>query len=155
MLRVTSAGLSLLLLAAGARADGTGLKESDLPRAVIDAVTQKYPGAKLSGFERTREFGRVGYEVVVSSGKDRREVNVTDDGKITGEEIKISTLEIPQDVRDGLAASKFGGWKITGAEKLVRDDGTFYELVISGKKRKAEVIFDGRGRIIEEKPKSH
>ena len=34
------------------------LKQSEVPRVVLDAVAQKYPGQPMTGFARIHELGR-------------------------------------------------------------------------------------------------
>ena len=58
--------IGALLIGAGAtRAEETEkkIKESEVPKPVLAAVSKKYPGAKLKGFEQESEDGKTLYEV--------------------------------------------------------------------------------------------
>jgi hypothetical protein len=143
--------LALLSLSSTAAADEKKVKQSDVPKPVIDSVTRKYPGAKLVGFESETEEGKTSYEVKVSDGKRQIEVDCTPDGKIAAEEEKIAFEAVPEKVRQALKASpKYGSWKVRGSERVIRDekaDAPFYELVVENGKGKAELVFAADGRI--------
>ena len=72
-------------------ADGTvveteeGLTPSDLPSAVRDAVSAKYPDAKIPKAEKTTRGNAVTYELTVMSGKTRIGMVVDPAGKIVKE----------------------------------------------------------------------
>jgi hypothetical protein len=59
-------------------AAGVGSTEPQMPQPVLDAVRQKFPAAKVRGFEKKVEGGKTVFEV-------RLTVDVSADGKILGE----------------------------------------------------------------------
>ena len=133
------------------------LQRAEVPPAVINAVTKKYPKAKLKKFEQEQEEGKTVYEVQIATGKDQISIDVTPEGKILAEETIIATSALPPAVKEGLAASKYQGWKIAKAEKVIeneKDDAPAYELVVQSKKARFEVVLDQTGKITKEEAKS-
>jgi len=59
----------------------------DLPKAVVDAIKKKYPGAEMEGAEEITVDDKTTYEVVIETA-DEKDVEVTVDasGKIVKEE---------------------------------------------------------------------
>jgi uncharacterized membrane protein YkoI len=55
---------------------------ADLPSAVVDAVHDKFPEAKILEAEKEVEDGQTLYEVEIDDNGDELEVEVTADGKI-------------------------------------------------------------------------
>lgn len=63
------------------------LAVADLPKAVADALTAKYPGAKLEEAEEDDEGGKVTYEVKVSPASGKKlKVTLDPKGKVIKEE---------------------------------------------------------------------
>lgn len=147
--------LGALLLGSGvASAEEKKIPESQVPRPVIAAVGKKYPDAKLKGFEKETDQGKIRYEVsIVSTSKGSVDIDLSPEGKILAEETKIKTAALPKTVKNGVSTSKYQAWKVTGWEKVIeneRDDQPFYEGVFLSKDKKVEVVFDAQGKITKE-----
>src|SRR3954447_75360 len=86
MMRIAVAGavvwLGLLGLVSGARADEEKITLKDVPRAVLDAVKEKFPGAELTGAEKETEDGKTTNEVALQENGKNVDVALTAEGKI-------------------------------------------------------------------------
>lgn len=144
------------LLAAQTQAAEKKVQKADVPKPVLDAIATKFPGAKLTGFEQIGDDGKT-YEVNFQVGGTKMEAQLSSDGKIVVEESKIAAEHLPKPVKAGLTSSKYKGWKIASAEKVVKEgktDAPSYELLLQNKAAKMEVVFDHEGKITEETDKS-
>jgi hypothetical protein len=157
---VTNLVLALVLVGAGAesaRSEEKKIDKAAVPKPVLDAVAKKYPAAKMVAFEEAEEEGKKLYEIGIESGGIKTDVELTADGKIAGEETVITKAELPAAVTTGLASSKYKGWKVDKVEKVIKEEKTDspeYELVMTSKKKKFEVVFDKDGKITKEEDKS-
>jgi hypothetical protein len=139
------------------------LKESEVPKAVLGAVTRKYPKAKLEKFGQETDEGKPIYEVEIRSGQDKISIDVSPEGKILAEETTIPASALPPAVKAGLTASKYKGWKIAKAEKVItgeKEDAPSYEVIVQSKPSKQskserfEVVLAKDGAITKEEAKS-
>jgi uncharacterized membrane protein YkoI len=156
-----SIALTTLLLVAAARAQSEDaekkVKKADLPAPVLDAVTRKYPKAKLRKFGEELDEGKKVYEVELTDGKDQVSIDVTPEGKILAEETVIAPATLPAPIKAALQASRYKGWRISKAETVVHDekpDTLVYEVVVQSKNEKFEVVLDRSGKITKEEAKS-
>ena len=153
---------TVLLLVAAARAQGTDqpekkLKRSEVPAPVLEAVTRKYPTAKLRTFGEEVDEGKKIYEVELTTGKDQVSIDVSPEVKILAEETAIAPAALPAPIKAALQASKYKGWRIARAETVVHDekpDTLEYEVVVQSRKEKFEVVLDRAGQITREEAKS-
>jgi hypothetical protein len=132
------------------------IPQSQVPKPVIDAVAKKYPTAKIKGFEVDEEEGKKTYEASIDAGKGAMDVELTAEGKILAEESKLPATALPAAIKAGITASKYKGWKIKGAELVIKEEKTaepFYEVVFTQKQAKVEVVFDKGGAITKEEVK--
>jgi uncharacterized membrane protein YkoI len=132
------------------------LQKADVPKVVLDAVTKKYPTAKLNGFEQEMADGKMIYEIAIDAGKGKMDVEVSPEGKIVAEESVLPPTELPASVKASIAGSKYKSWKMKGAELVIKNeqnDEPLYEVVFTQKKAKFEVVFDRTGKITEEEAK--
>jgi hypothetical protein len=132
------------------------LAQADVPRPVIEAVTRKYPRARLKKFGEELEEGKKIFEVELTSGRDEVSVDVSPEGKILAEETVVEATALPAPVKASLQSSKYKGWKITKAEKVIHDekeDSLAYEVVVQSRKGKFEVVLDKDGKITKEEAK--
>jgi uncharacterized membrane protein YkoI len=150
------AGVALLALtAACVRADEEEKVPLDkLPRAVVDAVGAKFPKAKLVGAAKEKEDGKTVYEVAIKDGDSNIEVTVTPEGKITTVEKEITLKDLPRAVSDAFEA-KYPKAAVKKVEEISKDDKvTAYELLlVTADKKKLEVSFDPKGKLLEEEKK--
>jgi hypothetical protein len=159
---VCASALAAVLSGATARAvDQAGeektLTRAQVPRPVVEAVLKKYPRAKLEKFGQEQEEGKLIYEVELKSGAEIVSIDVAPEGKILAEETTIKPADLPAPVKAGLQASRYKGWRIAKAEKVIhdeKDDAPEYEVVVLSRKEKFEVVLDGAGKVTREERKS-
>jgi hypothetical protein len=133
------------------------LKRAEVPKPVIEAVTKKYPKAKLKKFGEEMEEGKKIFEVELTSGTDQVSVDVSPEGKILAEETVVKPSALPAPVKAALEGSKYKGWKVAKAEKVIHEEkeGTLeYEVLVQSKKERYEVVLDKDGKITKEEAKS-
>jgi hypothetical protein len=132
------------------------VKESEVPKATIEAVHKKYPKAKLVGCSKEDEDGKTTYEVQIEDGARKIDIDLSAEGKILAEEEVIGADALPKEVKAGLAASKYAKWTLKRAEKIVKEekaDDPSYELVLADPEHRAEVVFDKAGKLLKEEQK--
>ncbi len=144
--------LTLLLFLAALPAQELTVPLDKVPKAVMDAVKAKYPGAKLLGASTEKEGDKTVYEISLRFKDHHHDVTLEPEGKIVSIEREIAAKDLPAVVTKALSAKyPKATWK--RVEELTTGDGTLtgYEvLVVSGAKDTVEVVLDPQGRIIEE-----
>ena len=145
---------AIVLVSAVALADEKPVKESDVPKPALEAVKKKYPKATAKHFAREEEKGKVVYEVTIDDEGKKIDVTLSPEGKILEEEETIPADALPAEVKSGLDASKYKGWTIKKAERIVleeKDTEPQYEVKVvqSGGEGRAEVKLDKSGKILE------
>lgn len=140
---------------AGARDDEVKVPLDKVPKAVMDCVKAKFPGAELKSASKETENGKTSYEVTLSFKKANHDVSVTPEGKITGIEKTIAGADLPKPVTDTLKG-KYPQATVRSAEQISNADDkiTAYEvqLVLADKKR-LEVSLDPHGKVLNEEKK--
>jgi len=140
------------LVAVGAVAEEKKIPESEVPRAVLDGVTKKYPEAKKIGFEREIEKGKTVFEVQLMNGGHKVDVDVSPEGNILEEEEEIAFDSAPEPVRKALSSSaKYAKWTVKRTERVVTGGNTSaprYELVVASGKEKTELVFSADGKLL-------
>ena len=142
------------LTAVLARADDEEKVPIDkLPKAVTDAIKDKYPGAELVSATKDTDDDGVTYDVTIKYKKQELDVTLTPEGKIVQVEREIEVKEVPKVVHDAVK-KKYPGSTIKGASEISKDDKVAeYELEIVTKDKKTlDVTFDKDGKFIEEEP---
>jgi uncharacterized membrane protein YkoI len=124
-----------------------------LPKAVVDAVKAKFPGAQLQSAAKENDEGKVVYEVTIKHKGQDIDVMASPDGKIIAIEKTIKANELPAKVSKALA-EKYSRGTVKKAEEITKDDKTTYEVIIEmGDKKKFEVVLDPDGKVLEEEAK--
>jgi hypothetical protein len=127
------------------------VKRSDVPDAVIKAVTGRYPQGEMKRFIREVEHGKTAYEVLLDLGGSRTELIVAADGRIQVEERVITLADLPDAVQKGLGASRFGKAKVLRVERVTKAnkvDAPTYEIIVSLDGKKHEVAFSNAGKLL-------
>jgi hypothetical protein len=145
------AALAALVLLAGARAGEEKLKFDKVPKAVMDAVKAKYPGAKLLGASSEKDGDKVVYEISLKYKDQHHDVSLEADGKIVSIEREIAFKDLPKVVADTLKA-KYPNAKYKVVEELLKGDGTLhaYEALLTAGDTTVEVVLDLKGKILKE-----
>jgi hypothetical protein len=143
-------------LAAAASAGETEVKESEVPRPVLDAVKKKYPAAKPVGFERETKGAKMVYEVKLTDGARKLEATFDASGKQVEEEEVITLGALPPPVKSAFDASKYAKWTVKKVEKVMELPASqpTYEVEVTSGSTRAEVVFDGAGKLVKEEKKS-
>lgn len=156
-MRTMIIALFALGLAGAARADEKRVKESEVPAPVLAAVAKKYPTAKKTGFSKEVENKQTVFEIDLTDGGKKLEVEVSPEGKILVEEQEIALEAVPANVRKALSDStKYGKWTVKKAERVVSNENEAapsFELHIASGAKKAEVVFDKDGKLVKEEIK--
>jgi hypothetical protein len=152
------AAVAFVAMAAVAFADEKKIEKGDVPKAVLDAVSKKYPKAVMKEFSKETEDEKTTYEVEIEDGKRKIDVECDEKGKILCEEETIEKDALPDKVKKGLADSKYGSWEVKKAEKIVKEeknDDPSYELIVVTKEgdKKFEIVFDKNGKLTKEEEK--
>src|SRR5215218_103439 len=102
MMRLSVAGvvvsLGLLGLTPGARAEEEKIPLKDLPKAVLDAVMGRFPGAETTGAGKETEDGKTNFEVTLKEKGKNVDVTLTAEGRIVEVEREIAAGDLPKAV---------------------------------------------------------
>ncbi|MEO2091672.1 MAG: PepSY-like domain-containing protein [Gemmataceae bacterium] len=141
---------ALVLAVAGVRAEDEKVPLDKLPKAVVDAVKAKFPKADLQAAEKEKEDGKTKYEVTIKDGESKIDVDVTEDGIITGYEKEVALKDVPKVVSEAVAAKHPKGTaksaEVVYTVKDGKDTLAYYEVTVEvdGKTHEVEVLPDGK-----------
>lgn len=130
-------------------------KEEDVPldqapKAVLDAVKAKFPGAKLTEASKEIKDGKTTYEIALEHKRQEYTVSVTAEGTINEVEREMKIKDLPQAVTAAIK-KKYPKAELEEAEEVTASDKTTYEVVIeTSAKKDIKVTVDSAGKIIEE-----
>lgn len=133
------------------------IRQSEAPKAVIEAVKRKYPSSRMLEFAEEQDNGKTAYEVKVKDGKSEVDIGVSADGKIVSEEKSLDPSALPAKVSQAISASKYARWKIERAETVVLDENesqATYEIALVQGKNRVELMFDPAGKLLKENKKA-
>jgi hypothetical protein len=144
----------LLALVPGVRADEQKVPLKDVPKAVLDAVKDKFPGAELTGAGKETEDGKTLFEISLKDKGQKVDVAVTAEGTIEEIEKEIASKDLPTPVASALAA-KYPGASIKKAEVIVQIKGgketkSYEVVVVTEAKKTLEVKLSPAGKILEQ-----
>lgn len=151
------AGVVVSLLAGMmARADDEKEEKVPLdkvPKAVLDAVKAKFKDAKLISAQKENENGKLLYEINLKVKGQTIEVSATPDGKIVSIEKTIAVKDLPKPVAEALE-KKYPKATLKKAEEVTEGEKVSYEvLLVTADKKTLEVVFDPKGKVLEEENK--
>jgi uncharacterized membrane protein YkoI len=138
------AALGLLVVSAPARADEQKVPLDKVPKAVLNAVKARFPGAELVEAAKETEDGKTVYEVSVKNKGQKIDVTLSSDGAIQLLEKTISAKDLPKAVAAALEA-KYPKAKYEIIEEVIKVQGgrehlEYYEaLLVTADKKKVEV----------------
>ncbi|HTL80937.1 MAG TPA: PepSY-like domain-containing protein [Bacteroidia bacterium] len=113
------------------------MKAADVPEAVKNVVTAKYPGVKVETW--SKEDGN--YEAEFDVNNQETSLLMKEDGTVLETETEIAVADLPQGAKD-YVTKNFPGKKIKEASKIVASDGAItYEAEVNG----VDQIFDANG----------
>jgi hypothetical protein len=141
-------GISVATLAHAAE---HAVPRSEVPAAVLKAVTAKYPRGQMIRFIREVDNGKTAYEVQLDLGNAHTELIVAPDGKIQFEELVILFKDLPLAVQRGFTSSRFAQAKVLRVERVTKEekaDVSTYEMVVELHAKKHELAFDRAGKLV-------
>lgn len=133
------------------------IKKSEVPKAVLAAVTTKYPNAEMTGFAQEDDAGKSVFEVQLKVGKLRTELIVTPEGKIVTEESVVTMKEVPEAVRVTLTSSVYAKSKVIKIEMVTdgeRPNAPTYEIFVKHEHKVHELVFTATGELTKDEAKS-
>lgn len=146
-----------LAFSSGARAEDKQLKESDVPKVVLDKIHAKFKSGKLVGFKETTKENKQAYEVKVDDGALHLEVVCYADGTVRSVADKVPLDAVPAKVRAAWQADpKYGKWTFHHAEHVIRfekTDDPHWKIKATSGTRIVKLEYDAAGKqtISEEK----
>jgi hypothetical protein len=151
-------GVLVVALSAGvawAEEDKEGKVDlKNVPRAVLKAVKDKFPKAKIVSASKEKENDKIVYELQIKNEGRSADVTVTPEGKITTVETTIDFKDLPKDVAAAFK-KKYPNAKVQKTEEVGDGDKiTAYEMLIVFGKKTLEVKFDPKGKFVAEEEKS-
>ncbi len=147
---VPVAACGLLAVPADGRADEEKVPLEKVPAAVIKAVKDKFPGARIREAEKEVEDGQTLYELELIYEGHKYDVTAKADGTITEIEKQINPADLPKAVSRALRA-KYPKAKIVKAEAVTKGAKKTYEVIVeTAAKMTIEVVLDHSGKILKE-----
>jgi uncharacterized membrane protein YkoI len=137
--------LALAALAAQAAEEKVDLK--DVPKAVLDAVKAKFPGAKLKEASKEKDKGKTVYELSIQHEGHKIDVSLTSDGKIVSIEKQIAFKALPKPVADAFK-KKYAKAKVSAVEEVTAGKKITYEIHFTVGKKKMEIVYDPEGKVV-------
>lgn len=145
VLMLASAALAASLLPA--HAGEKHIPRKGVPPAVLAAFQKAYPGAQALGYSLDDSEGRKVFEIESREGRVRRDLSYLPDGTLDEAEEVIAPSDLPKAVQQSIQASH-PGVRILHAERDTRGAAVTYEVVISARGVKKEVVLDPEGKVI-------
>jgi uncharacterized membrane protein YkoI len=153
-----SAAAGLVLLATVAWADD---KEKDkkvplgkVPKAVMDSIKARFPGADLTSVEKETEDGAVVYDVELKHKGRKYEMDIKEDGTIIEIEKEVAAKDVPEAVTKAVQA-KYPNCTIEEVMEVNKVKGKeekpdHYEVtVVTADKKKREVVVSLDGKSVK------
>lgn len=142
--------LSIFLFGAysGTHAQDKKVTKKNVPKAVLNSFYKTYPKAVIKGMSTETEKGRTYFEIESVDGNVNRDLLYTAAGKTAEIEETIPSSGLPK-MSMQVIEKKFPGAKVEKIEKNTRDSKVTYDLSLTGKKGKFEVVLNKEGKIIK------
>ena len=145
---LTFVGVSLFVLSA--HADGTKIPLDQVPSAVKNAVTKKFPKAKMEEAEKEVKDGKTTYEIGIEEDDHDITVSLKDDGTILEIEKEIAVKDLPAAVTAAVKA-KYSAGIVKKAEEVTVGAKVTYEVLVTQEgKKPRELALDKSGKVLED-----
>lgn len=138
-------------------ADEEKIAIDQLPKAVLESVKKRFPKAEITGAVKETEDKKISFEVALKSEGQSIELDLLEDGTITGMDKEIAFKDLPKAVSETIA-DKYPKAKLKkAAETYDIKDGketlTSYEVTLEsdGKEVEIEILPDGKLKPMEKK----
>jgi hypothetical protein len=151
--------VTLLSLAASSLAAAVEqpISPAEVPHAVAQAVSDRYPAAQGVQFAREIAHGQAVYAVKLAVAGARTELCVARSGGIESEQQAITAATLPTAVQDSLVASGFHPSEVVAARRTIRfgqSAPATYEILVDFQGAQHKVMFDGTGQLVTAPPPS-
>jgi hypothetical protein len=148
---------TLLLVGVIVRADEEKVPLDKVPKAVLDAVKKKFPGADLKGAEKDKEDKETHYEIALEFKGHKIEATFKEDGTLLSIEKQIAAKDLPKAVSDALE-KKYPKATYKTIEEVTdikgKEEKLGYEvLLVTEDKKTIEVELSPKGEILKEEKK--
>jgi len=130
----------------------------DLPARAKAAIAENFPGTKVLGIDKEKEFGATYYQVLLQKAGKRTELEVSSDGVLGEAESRVRMSSLPKVVSSAIQ-KQLAGKKIVKIEKHVRHGSaksgswvqlsspkTFYDVKYQQGQHRKSVLFNARGK---------
>jgi hypothetical protein len=140
--------MSLVLVAAAARADEEKVALDKVPAPALEAVKKRFPNAETKAASKETEDGKTVYEITLKDKNLQVEVTVTPEGKLVTIEREIALKDLPEAVRKTFAA-KGPNAKLELIEEVIKVEGDketlqYYEFHFPGD---VELLIEPNGNV--------
>ena len=127
------------------------LSPDKLPKAVAEAIKARFPGGKVTSAEKETEDGKVVYDIELTAGGLKYEMDIHEDGTVI--EIEKEVKEVPAAVARAIEG-KYPKAKVVEVmeRSLVKDKKETpvdYEVTIAADGKKSEVIVSLDGKSVK------
>jgi hypothetical protein len=149
-MRILSFGLVVAVAMAPLMA-GESVAPDKLPKPVKDALTAKFPDAKLKKATREADGDTSFYEVAFTFQDHKYSVEITPDGAFRVIDREIAAKELPAAVVKAVDV-KYPRARITFIEEVTRKNAIeYYEVtLVTAERREVEATIDPMGKILKE-----
>lgn len=145
---ILSALAALAALLPVAHAGERRVSRNDLPPAVLAAFQKAYPGAEALGYSLDARGGMRVFEIESREGRVRRDLSYLPDGTLVEAEEVIPPAGLPKPVMAAIQAAHPGA-RVLRAERDTRGAAVTYEVVLSWRGARKELVFDPEGRPVQ------
>jgi hypothetical protein len=148
-----TAVVGLVLVAASAAADEK-IPLDKVPKAVLDAIKGRFPGADITSVEKENEDGKVVYDVELKHQGRKYEMDIKEDGTILEIEKEVTAKDVLEVVTKAIE-TKYPGAKVEEVMEVNKVTGKdekpiHYEAtIVTAKKKKIEVIVSLDGKTVK------
>src|SRR5262245_14517744 len=102
----------LLMVVTVAQGNDKKISLDKVPKAVMTAVKDRFPGADITSVEKETENGEVIYDFELKHDGRKYEMDIKEDGTVTEIEKEVAAKDVPEAVTNAVKA-KFPGATIT------------------------------------------
>ena len=144
-----------VLPAAVARAGDEPKDLDKIPKAVMDALKAKFPGAKIDTWTKETENGKVIYDMEFKKDGRKAEADIAEDGTIQNFEEEFDAKDLPKAVTEAVE-KKYPESKLKEVMEIteIKDKkevhGGFEIVLETADKKEVEVTVAKDGKILED-----
>lgn len=149
-MRVFLSALAIVACGIISRADEENIALDQLPKAVMESVKKRFPQGELISAVVEKVNKKTTFEVILKHGGQRIDVNLQEDGTMTGFEKEVAIKDLPKKVLAAAVKKHPNAKTKKGEEVYTIADGketlAYYEVIfeIDGKDVEVEVLPNGK-----------